>query len=113
MNLKNILNSIKQKLQEKWPFIRSWLYRWIRGAFSVALADTLFLACKQGTDTFNALQCALNFQEQWTDPQKAATTLSIAFVSGFLLALGKAIRDQFGDLSRKDSPSLLDRVLPL
>lgn len=59
-----------------YPEWKIYLWRLIRGAVATALGQTLIL------------------QVDWTDPDKATKTLLIAFVSGFIMALGVAIRDQ-------------------
>ena len=58
---------------------QTYAWRWARGAFTSALAQTL----------------ALNVD--WSNRDVAIKTLAISFVSGTLLALGKYIREEFTD----------------
>lgn len=99
--------------KENWPAIRSWLYRFFRGAFATAASETVFLACNQLIDKFDILQCYVVLKDKWSDPKQAGIMLSVAFASGFVVALGKALRDSFGGASRGTEPTLLEKVSPI
>lgn len=61
-----------------YPAWKTWVWRLVRGAVATAAAQSL----------------ALNVD--WTNSDVAYKTLAISFVSGFLMALGVAIRDELG-----------------
>ena len=71
---------------------RSALWRFIRVAVGVAIAETVII------------------KPDWTNPELAVRSLVVAFVSGFLVALGKVLRDGFGNEDK--SEGLLNK-LPL
>ena len=60
--------------------IRVIIWRFVRGAVASAIAQTVVI------------------QIDWTNPDLAVRTLIAAFVSGFLLALSKALRNS--DMSK-------------
>jgi len=62
---------------EKYPEWKRQLWRGFRTAVSVAVAQTALLKL------------------DWTNPGAAVQALSVSFVSGFLVALGMFVRDQF------------------
>ena len=66
-------------------------WRMVRGAVATALAQTL------------------SMQVDWTKPEVAVRTLVISLISGFLLALGKGIRDHFGD--NDQSAGLVNKLI--
>lgn len=78
-------------LPEVYSYWKVLAYRVIRGAFATALTQTLLL------------------QPDWTKPDEALKVLVVSLVSGFLLALGKAIRDEFGDKTYNK----IDKLMPL
>ena len=102
----------KQYLIDHWPTIRAILYRFVRGAFATAIAETLYLACGQAVAGFDAITCFFALRSKWSDPKEAMTLLSVAFVSGFIVALGKAIREKYG-LDDQGSATTLAKVLPV
>lgn len=61
-----------------YPAWKTWVWRLVRGAVATAAAQSL----------------ALNVD--WSKPEIAYKTLAISFISGFLMALGVAIRDELG-----------------
>ena len=61
-----------------YPVWKTWIWRLVRGAVATAAAQTLAT------------------QVDWSNPQIAEKTLAVSFVTGFLMALSLAIRDQFG-----------------
>ena len=102
----------KQYLIDHWPKIRSILYRFGRTAFATAIAETLYLACGQVVAGFDAVTCFIALRSKWSDPKEAITLLSVAFASGFLVALSKALRDKFGTDSRGDV-NTFNKILPV
>jgi hypothetical protein len=102
----------KQYLVDHWPTIRSILYRFFRGAFATAAAETLYIACGQAIAGFDAVACFISLRAKWTDPKEAMTLLAVAFTSGFIVALGKAIREKYG-LDEQGNTNTLSRVLPV
>jgi len=73
-----ILETIKKMWNENAPII----WRFIRGSFSAAVGSVFTQTYLLGLD--------------WTKPKQAVQTVLVALVSGFLLALSKAIRDKYG-----------------
>lgn len=61
-----------------YPVWKTWAWRLIRGAVATAAAQSLTL------------------QVDWAKPEVAYKTLVISFTSGFLMAVGVAIRDEIG-----------------
>ena len=57
------------------------IWRFVRGAVATAIAQTAVL------------------QIDWSNPEQAIRALFVAFISAFLLALSKAVRNS--DLSKK------------
>jgi hypothetical protein len=110
--MKDFFKDLKKKFTEKWPEIRSWLYRWIRGSFATAVAMTVYSTCGQLIQDFDILTCAVSIRDKWTEPRIAMIAISTVFLSGFLLALGKAIRDEFGT-DKRGEPNTFNKVSPL
>lgn len=69
---------------------KTWVWRFVRTAFSTALAQTLVI------------------QVNWTEPQVAFRTLVVSLISGFFTALALAVRDQFG---REDKSGLVQKII--
>ena len=81
----------KLELPEVYSYWKVLLYRVVRGAFATALTQTLLL------------------NPDWAKPEEAIKVLAVSLVSGFLLALGKAVRDEFGD----EKYNKVDKLMPL
>ncbi len=116
------MNKIKEWFSTRWPEIRSIIWRFVRGAFAAAVAQTVLLVCGTTLDNLDLLQCAIAIRTKWEDPKIAMQIISISLASGFLLALGKAIRDELNkqlqttkDIAEKPSTIklLFSRYLPL
>lgn len=86
------MKQLKKWVSYNFDLIRSVLYRLVRGAVATALAQTLAL------------------QVDWAKPEVAIKALAVSFVTGFLLALGKTIREIYG-ADNKDGK--VDRMLPI
>lgn len=76
---------------DNYPKWKSWLWRLIRGAVATALGQTVILAC--GAETFNLIACYTNVVTKWGNLETAMVMISASFASGFLMALGLAVRD--------------------
>ena len=74
-----------------YPKWKSWLWRLLRGAVATALGQTVIIAC--GVQTFDIIACYTNIIAKWGNLETAVAMIGAAFVSGFLMALGLAIRD--------------------
>lgn len=72
-----------------YPAWKTWAWRLIRGAVATAAAQTLTL------------------QVDWSKPEIAYKTLVISFTSGFLMAVGVAIRDEIGG---KDKSAVVHKL---
>ncbi len=53
---------------------------------------------------------ALLLQPDWTNPEQAFRILLVSFIAGFLTALGKIVRDNWGT---RGKDSVIDRVMPI
>jgi len=73
----------------KYPEWKRQLWRGLRTAVSVAVAQTALL------------------KPDWTDPGVAVKALATSFVSGFLVALGMWVRDRFAG---KDQTALIQKL---
>lgn len=69
------------------------IYRLLRGAAAAAITQAVVL------------------QPDWSKPEEAIRTLVVSFIVGFLLALGKGIRDIWGNSD--ESKGLINRALPV
>ena len=72
-----------------YPVWKTWAWRLIRGAVATAAAQSLTL------------------QVDWSNTEVAYKTLAISFVSGFLMAVGVAIRDELGG---KDKSAVIHKL---
>ena len=88
------MNKIKVMIVPYLPVI----YRFVRGAVATAIATTF------------SLSFILNLD--WSKPKNAIAVLIATFLSAFLMALGKAIRDNYGG-AKYNRVDTLDRVLPV
>ena len=71
------------------------LYRGVRAAVSAGLAQAFLL------------------KPNWSDPDEALRTVAVAFVAGFLPALGKVLREQLDAYFGWDSNSLPSKLMPI
>lgn len=92
-----MLNQIKEKIANNWPTIRSAAWRFVRGAFATAFAQTAVMTCGELFQSGAYLECFAVAYQKWTDPKQAAAAIGISLASGFLMALGVAIREWFGN----------------
>jgi hypothetical protein len=72
-----------------YPAWKTWAWRLIRGAVATAAAQSLTL------------------QVDWSNPEVAYKTIAISFISGFIMAVGVAVRDEFGG---KDKSSVVHKL---
>lgn len=80
--------------KKQFPEIYITLYRGLRAAVGAGIAQALLL------------------QPDWSDPKQAARTLGVAFLAGFIPALGKFIRDWLDEKFGYDEKSLVARAMP-
>lgn len=90
-----------------YPKWKTWLWRLIRGAVHTAIAETIVSAC--GVSSFDLLQCFTHVYQNWTNPKAFILMITVAFISGFLQALGLAIRDNWSN----QNPSHFANKLPI
>lgn len=72
-----------------WPVV----YRLVRAAIVTAVAQTVAMSVN------------------WSNPEQATRTVAVSLSVGFLLALGKGIRDTWGH--EDDSKGAINRLLPI
>lgn len=71
------------------------LYRGLRAAVGAGIAQALLL------------------QPDWSDPKVAARTLGVAFLAGFIPALGMWLRDRLDEWFGLDEKSTVQKVMPI
>lgn len=80
--------------KDVYPEWKKWLWRLLRGALAGGIAQVLL------TVDFLNPKAVLQL---FTDPYETVNLLAAAFLGGFIMALGVALRDKFGsnDKSKK------------
>lgn len=68
---------------------KTWLWRLFRGAMAAGLSQALLI------------------QPDFSDPQVAGKVVLLSFITGFIMAIGKAIRDLFDE---QDKSSMLNKM---
>lgn len=76
-------------MKQHYAYWKTLAWRLVRGAAGTAIAQTLTL------------------QVDWSEPKTAMAALAVSFLSGFLMALGLAVRDFFSD---GDKSSLVQKL---
>lgn len=77
-----------------YPAWKTWAWRFIRGAITTAIGQTVVYTCGAAlTSSVDLVSCFINIQHRWSDPKTAFTMIGVSFISGFLMALGVALRD--------------------
>jgi hypothetical protein len=79
----------------KFPEIYRILYRGLRGAVGAGIAQAVLL------------------QPDWSDRNQALMTLFVAFLAGFIPALGMWLRDQLDELFGFDEKSIVQKTMPI
>jgi len=87
---------VKIKMAKKeFPEWAKILYRGVRAAVGAGLAQAFLL------------------KPDWSNPEEAMRTLSVAFVAGFLPAFGMWLRDRIDEWFGLDEKSLPAKVMPI
>lgn len=77
-----------------YPAWKTWAWRLLRGAVTSAIAQTVVYTCGSAlSSNVDLIACFQNATHRWSDPRTAATMIGVSFLSGFLMALGVALRD--------------------
>ena len=82
MKKQNKFTPIVEAVKKIWNDNAPIVWRFVRGSFASAAGSVFTQSYLLGLD--------------WTKPKQAAQTIAVALISGFLLALSKAIRDKYG-----------------
>ena len=85
-----VMDSVKE-----FPEIYKILYRGIRAAVGAGLAQAFLL------------------KPDFGNPEEALKTIGVAFVAGFIPALGKWLRDQLDNYFGWDEKSTIAKVMPI
>lgn len=81
--------------KKQFPEIYRILYRGVRGAVAAGIAQALLL------------------QPDWSDRKQALITLFVAFLAGFIPAMGMWARDLLDELFGFDEKSVIQKIMPL
>lgn len=95
-----------KSIEAVYPEWKILAWRMLRGAVASAIAQTIVDVCPLLAEG-NVVACWQGIIAKWGNWRMAVVMIGISLGTGFIIALGKAIRDEFA----KDGTSILKKIV--